>query len=177
MIEIRKLDPSDITRLAEIHRAEEITLGYVQKGEELTEKEVDWKVPDWPVDGPDNFSVNGLIKSIKPYLAQGAVLLGALDGDRLAGIAVLRYKLTESVAQLALLHVSREYRRQGIGSLLTGEMIRLAREDGARQMYVSATPSQSAVGFYLSHGFRPTSAPIKELLDLEPDDIHMVKVL
>jgi hypothetical protein len=49
----------------------------------------------------------------------------------------------------------------------------IAREGGAHTLYVSATPSQSAVGCYRSRGFVPTPDPIPELLDLEPEDVHM----
>jgi hypothetical protein len=41
-------------------------------------------------------------------------------------------------------------------------------------MYVSATPSESAVGFYLKHGFRLAIEPIPELFEEEPEDIHML---
>jgi ribosomal protein S18 acetylase RimI-like enzyme len=177
MITVRILDIEDITKLVEIDRSEHLTVEYIQDGEKLIEKEIDWDVPPWSTEGTGGHSVNRLIYDIKPHLGRGAVLLGALDGDRLAGIAVLRKKLTGTMAQLMFLHVSRNYRRRGVGTLLTEEMIRLAREDGASEMYVSSTPSGSAVGFYLSHGFHPTASPIRELLELEPDDIHMIRKL
>jgi ribosomal protein S18 acetylase RimI-like enzyme len=78
------------------------------------------------------------------------------------------------VGQLGLLHVSNGYRRRGIASRLLEEVLVLARCDGATHLYVSATPSGSAVGFYLSKGFTPTSTPDPELLALEPDDVHMI---
>ena len=53
----------------------------------------------------------------------------------------------------------------------------LARSGGARQLYVSATPSESAVGFYRSRGFIPTVTPIPELLEHEPEDVHMTLAL
>jgi hypothetical protein len=52
-----------------------------------------------------------------------------------------------------------------------------ARREGARRVYVSATPSGSAVGFYRSQGFALTRDPVPELLALEPEDIHMIKEL
>jgi hypothetical protein len=45
------------------------------------------------------------------------------------------------------------------------------------RMYVSATPSESAVGFYLRHGFTPVADPLPELFELEPEDIHMARRL
>lgn len=105
------------------------------------------------------------------------VMFGAFDGDRLVGMGSLRYRLADSMAQLVSLHVSRAYRRQGIATRLTQELIRLAQENSARALYVSATPSESAIGFYTSQGFAPTEHVNKELLDLEPEDIHMIREL
>jgi ribosomal protein S18 acetylase RimI-like enzyme len=86
---------------------------------------------------------------------------------------VYRPHLTETMAQLVFLHVSHGYRRQGIATRLTAEGTQLARSDGAEQLYVSATPSKSAVGFYRSQGFRLVDKPHPELYALEPEDIHM----
>lgn len=44
-------------------------------------------------------------------------------------------------------------------------------------LYVSATPSESAVGFYRSMGFAPTTEPDPRLFALEPKDIHMIMAL
>jgi N-acetylglutamate synthase-like GNAT family acetyltransferase len=60
---------------------------------------------------------------------------------------------------------------------LVEEAIAQARRDGAERLYVSATPSESAVGFYLEQGFAPVKEPLPELYELEPEDIHMVKFL
>jgi len=90
---------------------------------------------------------------------------------------MLRYELSDTVAQLALLHVSRAYRRQGIATRLFQEACRLARGDGAEELYVSATPSESAVGFYRSQGCRLAEQVNEELYAEEPEDIHMIKTL
>ncbi len=44
-------------------------------------------------------------------------------------------------------------------------------------MVVSATPSANTVRFYLNRGFAPMDEPLPELLELEPEDIHMRKSL
>ena len=44
----------------------------------------------------------------------------------------------------------------------------------AENVYVSATPSESAVGFYKSLGFTLIAEPLPELFALEPEDIHMI---
>lgn len=140
--------------------------------------EVIWDTDTWPEDGPVDFSIKGLLILFTPILEEhGGVLLGAFDGNALVGLAVLRPRLTERMAQLAGLFVSDSHRRQGIARRLAAETYRLAKEAGAAEMYVSATPSGSAVGFYLSEGFMPTDSPHPDLFALEPEDIHMTRVL
>ena len=174
-IRIQQLPASDIGRLAEIDRSEQVRVGYTYSDGELRAEAVDWRVPPWSAEGDGPHSLQTMVRFCAEHLEAGGVLLGALDGERLAGVAILRYRLTESMAQLAFLHVSRPYRRQGIAARLAEEAARLARLDGARELYVSATESESAVGFYLSQGFRPTDTPHPVLLALEPEDIHMIK--
>ncbi|HSG17083.1 MAG TPA: GNAT family N-acetyltransferase [Anaerolineae bacterium] len=173
---IRQLPASAIDRIAEIDRSEHVTVLYHTREGELVAEEVDMAVPAWHAEG-DEFSVEAKVRQWRPILDEGGVLLGALDGERLAGFAMLRYRLDEGTAQLAVLHVSRPYRRKGIASQLTKEVCRLARADGARSLYVSATPSNSAVGLYTSLGFTLVDQPHPELFALEPEDIHMVKAL
>jgi predicted N-acetyltransferase YhbS len=75
-----------------------------------------------------------------------------------------------------VLHVGRRHRRRGVASLLWGAAVDRAQGNGASAMYVSATPSDSAVGFYLSRGCRlATRSEINDhLYELEPDDVHLI---
>jgi ribosomal protein S18 acetylase RimI-like enzyme len=173
---IKQLPASDIERIAEIDRSEHVTVLYRAEQGRLVAEEVDMAVPAWYSEG-DEYSVQAKLKHWRPILDEGGVLLGALDGEQLAGFAILRYRLDEGMAQLAVLHVSRPYRRQGIAGQLTEEVCRLARADGARSLYVSATPSNSAVGFYTNLGFTLVDQPHPELFALEPEDIHMIKAI
>ena len=177
MIKIRRMDKSEIGRIAEIDRTEHITLGYSIEDGEFVSKKVDWKVPKWPLEDSDDFSVSGLLKSWKPIVENNGIILGAFDRDRLVGIAIFRPNLTATQGELAFLHISNGYRRQGIATRLEMEIEQLALESGAQELYVSATPSESAVGFYMRHGYKPTPEPNPELLELEPEDIHMIKKL
>jgi GNAT superfamily N-acetyltransferase len=65
----------------------------------------------------------------------------------------------------------------GIARRLVKLLIEKARMEGAARLYVSSVPSESAVGFYQSQGFRLTPDPDPDLYRLEPDDIHMVRNL
>jgi GNAT superfamily N-acetyltransferase len=177
VIRIAQLPDSDVRRIAEIDRSERVRVGYTYRDGRLLAEDVDWQVPSWSADGDGPHSAAAMVAFCARDLEEGGLLLGALDGERLAGVAILRPRLTQTMAQLAFLHVSRPYRRQGIARRLAEEACRLARAGGAQAVYVSATPSESAVGFYLSQGFRPTDGPHPDLLALEPEDIHMVKEL
>jgi hypothetical protein len=53
----------------------------------------------------------------------------------------------------------------------------LARRVGDTEIVVTATPSENTVRFYLGRGYRPMTKPFPELLELEPEDIHMSKAL
>lgn len=175
MIQIRQLKASEIGKIAEIDRTEHVTLGYVYRDGKLEQEKVDWRVPRWPREG--SWGVEARIQDIRRIMQQGGVMLGAFDDDLLVGIAGLRCDLTDTMAQLTTLFVSADYRRQGIAAMLAAEIICLARGAGAQELYVSATPSESAVGFYRNQGFRVAEEPNEELFALEPEDIHMIRAL
>jgi ribosomal protein S18 acetylase RimI-like enzyme len=168
------MDPSETGRIAEIDRSEQVTLHYKRLNDEWIEEAVDWDVPRWH-DGEGAYSVREKIEKCRTELERGGAMIGAFEGEALAGYAVPRRDLAEGIAQLASLSVSREYRRRGIARRLLEEVSRLAKESGAANLYVSATPSGSAIGFYRSQGFKPTPDVNPELFALEPEDIHMIK--
>jgi GNAT superfamily N-acetyltransferase len=75
------------------------------------------------------------------------------------------------------LHVSAPLRATGIGSRLSEQLEQIARAAGDSDMVVSATPSENTVRFYLGRGFQPMAHPLAELFELEPEDVHMHKML
>jgi ribosomal protein S18 acetylase RimI-like enzyme len=167
MIRIRELGPEELTLAQAIDVSEEGTIVFKRADDRLDRVPDEWARSRW-----DAGEWETSIATWKSHL-KWDVVLGAFDGDRLVGMGSIRYRLAGDTAQLTTLHVSRDCRRRGIARLLTEEIIRLARESGAADLYVSATPSESAVGFYLRLGFTPTDRVVKEAFDLEPDDIHM----
>ena len=173
VIEVRGLSVDELDKIRDIDRTEEIRVGYRQEGAELIKMDVHWDDAGWR-EGDGEHSFGRMIRGAEELLDLDGTSLGAFDGDRLVGLAIYRPRLTESMGQLGLLHVSDGYRRQGVASCLYEEVLRLAREDGATALYVSATPSKSAVGFYSHHGFVPTDEPDPALFEEEPADIHMI---
>lgn len=169
---IERLSRDGLLRFREIDRSEEIVTHYRQVGRQLVSKPVKDSVPNFFAEG-DHHSISEIVETWQPVVEAGGVLLGAFDDGSLTGIALLGGEVAAGVRQVALLFVSRPHRARGVGSALMDELERLAKDQQASALYVSSVPSDSAVGFYLSRGFRPTD-PLPELFAKEPDDIHML---
>ena len=177
MITLRHMPGRELDRIGEIDRSEHVTHEYSHRAGILEKRSVDMRVPDWSRSGAHEHSVRGRVDAWRPILERGGTLVGAFDANTLVGFAIYRPDLAEALANLSALFVSRGCRGRGIGSRLVEEVARLARADGARRLYVSATPSGPTVEFYRSHGFEPTDQPDAALFALEPDDIHMIREL
>ncbi len=179
MIELsyRWMQPEEVTRMSEINRRERVVVGYEMEDGELRVMDVDWDVPNWFAGGEGEHSVATKITFCQDHLRRGGRMIGAFAEGKLVGLGLVTPNIRPGMDQLAYLHVSDGFRRMGIAARLTHEMVELARQGGAEEMYVTSTPSGSAVGFYRSQGFEPVDDPLPELYELEPDDIHMLKRL
>ena len=102
------------------------------------------------------------------------MLLGTFAEEHVAGLAVVDPEFEPRSAWLAFLHVSRPYRRRGAARALWAAAVDIARAAGAESLYVSATPTGSALGFYLGQGCRLADPVHPTLFAAEPDDIHLV---
>jgi GNAT superfamily N-acetyltransferase len=177
-IEIRELDRDELGLVREIDRSEEIHALYVQHGTRLELRtEGDWSAPAWSTDGEGEHSMAGQVRALEQLVRDGAIALGAFDRGRLVGIGVALPHLRAGIAQLAYLHVTTRARARGIGGRLSDELEAVAREVGDTSIVVSATPSLNTVRFYRRRGYEPMAEPLPELLEFEPEDIHMVKPL
>lgn len=172
-IEIRRLRPEDIGLIGEIDRSEHIDVSYTVEGGKLLSFPVDWDVPSWSPDGTGEHSVAGFLEDWGPIVADGAAFLGAFDHDEVLGLAILDGSFEPCMAWFAFLHVSRRHRRRGVASALWSAGVRIALQADAESIYVSATPSGSAVGFYLSRGCQLAQPPHPDLLAEEPEDVHL----
>jgi ribosomal protein S18 acetylase RimI-like enzyme len=172
MVSIRQMSPEELTRVEEIDVSESSDLVYYYIGGKIaTRREARHRSPR------NTEAWGNYIEQWKAALERGGATLGAFDEKRLVGIAVLQYHLTERMAHLVALFVSKDYRRQGIASQLTQEIMRLAKAHRASEIYVSATPSESAIGFYRSQRFVLAQQVHKDLYALEPEDIHLIRQL
>ncbi|MCP4002583.1 MAG: GNAT family N-acetyltransferase [bacterium] len=173
MIHYRRMEFSEKQSIAEIDRSERVTQKYVSKDGELELVEVDWDIGRWSTDGSGPHSIRAMLEEWSLYLQGDSVLWGAFDEERLVGFIVYRPNLAPRMGQLALLFISKAYRRRGVGQQLFQLLTEYARNDGVESLYVTATPTRGTVDFYQSLGFCLTDQPLPEMLEMEPEDIHM----
>jgi GNAT superfamily N-acetyltransferase len=172
------LPAEDVSLLATIDRTEHLDVQYcVIDGELQQIPSAITEVAAWDPTGSGPHSVTAQIAFCESVVERGGVLLGAFDGERTAGLAVVHPTFEPMLAWLAFLHVSRPYRRRGAGQALWDVAVDLALADGATSIYVSATPTESAVGFYLRQGCRLADPVHPDLFAAEPEDIHLVRAL
>jgi predicted N-acetyltransferase YhbS len=173
-ISYRRMDLEGLQFISELDRSEHVTSAYEIMNGALVQIEVDWEVPMWFTESDGDHSLSEQLVFCRSHLDQGGVMVGAFKDDLLVGSVLVRPKLREDIAQLAFLHVSREYRRQGIAKKLMEDACDIARDAGAVKMYISSIPSSSAVGFYLAQGSKLAEEPDSELYALESEDIHLI---
>jgi len=176
-VAIRNLERDELSRIGEIDRTERIDVLFEQHGTELVARRGTWNAPAWDPDGHGEHSVDAQHQALVRYVDAGGTARGAFSHGRLLGIGVVVPSIRPEMAQLAYLHVSQEFRSTGIGSRLSDDLELIARRAGDTEIVVTATPSENTVRFYLGRGYRPMQPPVRELFELEPEDIHMSKAI
>jgi GNAT superfamily N-acetyltransferase len=176
-VEFRRLSRTELSRVVEIDRRERINVLYDQHGIQLVARHGNWSASAWDPDGHGEHSVEAQVHALQYHVDKGGITLGAFASGRLVGIGVVVPHLRPRIAQLAWLHVSAPWRATGIGGRLSEQLEQIARTAGDSELVVSATPSQNTVRFYLGRGFQAMADPFAELFELEPEDVHMRKIL
>jgi GNAT superfamily N-acetyltransferase len=172
---IRPLAREELGRLSELDRTEHVRTGYKCVAGVLVAEAVDWRVGRW-----SEAEVAKHVAALARVLEQGGTVLGAFDGARLMGVAALGHRLFgahQDQVQLVGLWVNAPDRRRGVAKALLAEIDPMARALGARFLYISGTPSESAIGFYLSRGARLAPQVDPALFAEEPEDIHLIRDL
>jgi ribosomal protein S18 acetylase RimI-like enzyme len=173
---VRRLEPRDVALIADIDRSDHVDVQYrVDDGHLVEAPVVMADIPPWDPNGSGPHSVVSHIAFCSAVVADGAAFLGAFDDDGdLVGLATVHPTFEPGLAWLATLHVSRAHRRRRAALALWNAGAALAREAGARSLYVSGTPTGSAVGFYLARGCRLADPVHPLLFAQEPEDIHLI---
>jgi predicted N-acetyltransferase YhbS len=171
MINGRSLARDEIKRIWTIDRREVIEAVYTLQDGALALKPAYFDMQGWPP-GESEAST----RLLENCYDHGGWFYGLFDDNRLVGVAVLESRFIgrpRDQLQLVFLHVGYGYRDRGLGRGLFDLAADEARRRGARRLYISATPSEHTIGFYLGLGCAVTAEPDPELLALEPEDIHL----
>ena len=97
----------------------------------------------------------------------------AFDGDTVVGEIMLIPELNENRLIIDSFHISRDYRRHGIGRRLVETARDYAKSRGAVALYASCCSAEETIRFYSTMGFEPSERPIPSCVKDEPFDIQM----
>ena len=97
----------------------------------------------------------------------------AFEKDAVVGEIMLNPELNENRLIIDSFHVSRAYRRRGIGRRLIETVAEYARGCGASALYASCSSAEETIAFYKAMGFRPSEHPIPSCVEDEPFDLQM----
>jgi predicted N-acetyltransferase YhbS len=170
-MEFRTLARAEIELIWTIDRREMIENIYRLEAGELRLEPHNFDVPGWPSDEPAKTTPH-----LYEAFDRGAIFFGAFDGGALVGnsiLDVLWRRPSGDLLQLMRLHVSRDYRGQGVGVRLFELAREAARARGARGLYISSAETENTVRFYQGRGATLLATPDPELFAYEPKDIHM----
>jgi predicted N-acetyltransferase YhbS len=168
---IRDLGRDQVREIWSIDRAEIVENVFYHEGGQLVLKPERHDAQGWPPGEPEQYG-----PMLLDCFDRGGACVGAFEGELLIGAAVLESRFIgrdNDQLQLKFLHVSRRHRGAGLGRRLFEAAVSRARELGGRRLYISATPSENTVNFYLGLGCRVAETVDFALFELEPEDIHL----
>ena len=172
MIEERARSRDEIEDVWGLDRSEVIDCIYYYEDDALVLKPEHYDMRGWLPGMPERAALQ-----LEDCYDRGGWFHGLFDDGQLVGVAVLESKFmgrNGDQLHLTFMPVGSAYRDQGLGRRLFESARAAARERGAKSLYISATPSEHTVNFYLGRGCRVTAEPDPELFALEPEDIHLV---
>ena len=167
----RELLREEVARVWSIDRSEVIDNIYRLENGALVLRPQHYDVRGWPPGEAEKYT-----PILLASFDHGGWFYGEFDHESLIGVAVLDSKRIgkhKDQLQLEFLHVSNSYRKGGLGARLFNLARSKARERAARRMYISATPSENTINFYMRLGCTVAAEPDPELFELEPEDIHL----
>jgi predicted N-acetyltransferase YhbS len=171
MIEGRVLSRDEIKEIWQIDRSEMIEAVYYFVNKTLILKPEHYDVKGWPPGEAEKYT-----PLLEACYDGGGWFYGLFDNQKPVGVVVLESRLIgkgKDQLQLKFLHISTNFRSQGFGTRLFNLAASEARRRGSKGLYISATPSEHTIDFYLRLGCKVVSEPDPELYELEPEDIHL----
>ena len=164
-IEKVRCDGFSEINLDAFNRQQEITRIYVRKDEKYVLEEQPGMM-DWSIDKKREVALDLVDNNYISYLA--------LEEGKIIGFMSLVKELISERMILDLIQVDKNFRGQGIGRILWEKAVEEARLNGARELYISACPSEETINFYRAMGADVTDNPILSIANDEPDDLQLV---
>jgi len=168
---IRGLARDEIESLWRIDRSEIVeNVYYLRDGVLVLETEY-YDMKGWPPGEAELYT-----PILYDCFDRGGTFHAIFEDSEMAGAVVLESRFigkAKDQLQLKFLHVGRGNRKKGWGRFLFEKAVERAKELGAKRLYISSTPSESTVNFYLHLGCEVTGEIDRELFELEPEDIHL----
>lgn len=121
-----------------------------------------------------------VIQSLHNCLHTGGAVIGAFFKSELAGFANVEnvfFGSQKQYIELPFIHVSKEYRQQGIGKGLFTLCCEMAKRLGAQKLYIAAHPSIESQHYYRSLGCMPALEINEKIFQKEPLDIQLEFIL
>ena len=167
MIKIELLSETNfsLNSLDSYNRKQDVNKVYRRIGGEYALVECKY-IEDWDLDKKRDIA--------KKICSDEYISYIALDNDKVVGFIGLLRKLSGPYMILDMLHVSSDFREQGIGKKLFEIGIEEAKKVGAEALYISACSSEETIAFYRAMGSDLASNPIKEIAEKEPFDLQMI---
>lgn len=172
---IRFLQRAEISLIWQIDRREIVQNIYILRSGKLVLKSDYFDIEGWPPGEADLYT-----PLLLDCYDRSGTFWGAFETSRLVGVAILESKFIgtqHDTLQLKFLHVSRSLRKQRLGSRLFNMAVERAKTLGAKKLYISATPSENTINYYLRLGCILATEIDPELITLEPEDIHLEFVI
>jgi predicted N-acetyltransferase YhbS len=167
----RKLLREEIEQVWNIDRSEVIENFYHFENGTLVLRPNHVEVAGWPPGEAEKYT-----PILLDCFDRGGWFYASLDQAKLIGAVVVdskRIGKRKDQLQLQFLHVSSSYRNSGLGTQLLEMAKATARGMGAKRLYISATPSENTINFYLRLGCEVAGEPDPDLFEVEPEDIHL----
>lgn len=171
-IQYRQLDQDQVRFIRKIDRSETVEKIYHHEDGQLILKDEHFEISnEW-------WQREVVIKVIRPRVEkiaeEGGYVLGAFDERKIVGICALGHQFyNKKRLNVEILFVTRSHRGKGIARHLMELLKEEAIKREAKYLYVSATPTEHTVNFYMDLGFKVAKKPQPELFEREPEDIHL----
>jgi GNAT superfamily N-acetyltransferase len=168
--------------LEEVHENFLSTFNRYQETKQVLVKHQDQLImkTDSFIDDWDDVKKLSVIQSLKTCIQAGGSVFGVYHQTELiafANVESTRFSMHNEYVELPYIHVSYDLRGSGIGKKLFEVCCKKAKLLGAEKLYIAAHPSVETQRFYKQMGCTLASEINAQILNKEPLDLQMERLL